>query len=172
MGQPVRGIFRVRFRECGTRVLSRRVRAEPEQSCDGLARQPDKPSRGILVFVPTYLLLALLLAKYRRRIPYNPLAIMALTRIGCRVMIVSSWPMWWGGHCFGPPLLAPPVPWTFLLAVLAIRPCPARHLPRIVMIGLPVIALAVRMESHLGALERRAKLCTGIGYDHFRGKSR
>jgi len=113
----------------------------------GLPANLISPSRGVFLFVPTYFLLALLLAKYWRRIPHKPLAILALAIIGCRLLVVSSWLMWRGGHCFGPRLLAPLVPWTFLLAVLAVKACPARRLRRIAAIGLPVVALAVAINA-------------------------
>ena len=131
----------------------------------GLPANLMSPSRGIFVFVPTYFLLTLLLTRYWRNVAHKPLAILALAIIGCRLLIVSSWPMWWGGHGFGPRLLAPLVPWAFLLAVVGVKACPRRRLRRVAAVGLPVVLLAIAINAEGAFSPRAAHWNVGAGID-------
>jgi hypothetical protein len=78
------------------------------------------PSRGLLVYVPSILFVAYLLARYRRTLPSVPLTVLGLGNVVGLGVVVSAWPVWWGGHSYGPRLLTETVPWLVLLAIMAI----------------------------------------------------
>ncbi len=80
------------------------------------------PGRGLFVFQPFLWLIALNLFKAVRSEPdrdprgWQPFALGAL---GLHLLLIASWPIWWGGFCYGSRLVAEMVP---LLAFFAVRP--------------------------------------------------
>jgi hypothetical protein len=76
------------------------------------------PGRGLLLYFPATLLAIVLLA--RRRAPWGDALVPALV-LGSllQLAIVAAWPMWWGGHSFGPRLLSEVQPLILLLLGLA-----------------------------------------------------
>ncbi|MGL4421994.1 MAG: hypothetical protein ACRCZF_15105, partial [Gemmataceae bacterium] len=81
------------------------------------------PGRGLLVYQPFLGLLPLLMlpAVQRTRSLAEPrgFLIFACSSIALHWLLVGSWPMWWGGFCYGSRLAAEIV---LLGALLAIRP--------------------------------------------------
>ena len=92
-----------------------------ENAVVGLAGLLLSPSRGLLVFVPSVLFVAYLLVRYRRRLPFRPLVLLALAVVAVHTLLVSGWTMWWGGHSYGPRLLSDVVPWLLLLGLAGVR---------------------------------------------------
>lgn len=78
------------------------------QPAGNLAGVLFSPARGLLVYQPWLLLLLIPAASH----PWRPLLLGA---IGMHLLLVASWPMWWGGHCWGSRLLAEVVPLAALL---------------------------------------------------------
>lgn len=79
------------------------------------------PSRGLLVHVPVLLFVAFLVVRYWRRIVHQRLVWLAVAIIICHLIIISSFPHWWGGHSFGPRFTTGLVPWFVLLGILGVR---------------------------------------------------
>lgn len=87
----------------------------------GLAGNLISPSRGLLVFVPIIIFLFYLLIRYAKEIKFRRLAILSLSIIVAHVIVISGFPQWWAGHCFGPRFTAGLVPWFALIGILAIK---------------------------------------------------
>jgi hypothetical protein len=79
------------------------------------------PSRGVLIFVPVIIFVIYLLVRYEPELPSRRLAIISLAIIVAHLIVVSGYPHWWAGHCFGPRFTTGLVPWFALLGILAIR---------------------------------------------------
>ena len=79
------------------------------------------PSRGLLVYVPVLLFVAFLVMRYWRQIIYQRLAWLSVAIIIAHLLVVSSFPHWWGGHSFGPRFTTGLVPWFVLLGILGVR---------------------------------------------------
>jgi len=78
------------------------------------------PSRGLLVFVPHLLVVSYLIVRYRRRSALVGFDILAGLALAGHLIVVSSFPHWWGGHGYGPRLLTDTVPWLVLAALVAV----------------------------------------------------
>jgi len=78
------------------------------------------PSRGQLIFVPVTAFVAYLVVRYRRSLPHSRLIMPALVSVAGQVALVAAFDAWHGGHCYGPRLLTPLVPWLALLGVLGL----------------------------------------------------
>lgn len=80
------------------------------------------PGRGLFVFQPCLLLLALRLWPAARagesNVPrgWTPFALGMVT---LHLLLIASWPVWWGGFCYGSRLIAEVVP---ILALFLVRP--------------------------------------------------
>jgi hypothetical protein len=79
------------------------------------------PSRGLLIFVPSVLSVLYLIARYWRTLPNRRLVWLSVGIIGGQLVMVSTWPVWWGGWSYGPRLLTDLIPWFVLLGVLGSR---------------------------------------------------
>jgi hypothetical protein len=79
------------------------------------------PSRGLLIYVPSLLFVAFLVVRHWRRIIYQRLVWLSAVVIIVHLLVVSSFPHWWGGHSFGPRFTTGLVPWFVLLAILGVR---------------------------------------------------
>ena len=77
------------------------------------------PSRGLVPYVPAVLFVAYASYRYPPRAALRPLRLMALVVIAVHTLVLSTNPLWWGGHCYGPRYMTDVVPWLVLLAVLA-----------------------------------------------------
>jgi len=78
------------------------------------------PSRGLFVFVPAIAFVLYLLFRYWEALKYRKLAALALSMVTLQILMVSLWPVWWGGYSYGPRLLADALPWLVLLAILGL----------------------------------------------------
>ena len=78
------------------------------------------PSRGLFVFVPAFAFVLYLLFRYREALKYRRLATLALSMVVLQILMVSLWPVWWGGYSYGPRLIADALPWMTLLAILGL----------------------------------------------------
>ncbi len=78
------------------------------------------PSRGLLVFVPITGFIFYLLIRYWGGVPQKGLAIASIAIVVAQVMMVASWPAWWGGYCYGPRLETDATPWLAVLAILGL----------------------------------------------------
>ena len=87
---------------------------------EALAGNLISPARGLLVYVPISLFVAYLLVRYRRAIANYRLLWLAASISILYWLANSSFPHWWGGHSYGPRLMACMVPWIVLLTVLGI----------------------------------------------------
>jgi hypothetical protein len=105
--------------------MSSRLWGGPGAALDGVLLSP---GRGLLIYQP-WIVLALLAAipSVRRRIPapeakYLPRGwiLFCLMVTALQLALVSSWGMWWGGHCWGSRLASEIVPLLGLLCLPAI----------------------------------------------------
>jgi len=78
------------------------------------------PSRGLLVFVPTIPMVIYLAARYWKAIDRR-LATLALAIVCGNLLLVASYPHWWGGWSYGPRLLTGTIPWFVLLGAMGCR---------------------------------------------------
>lgn len=78
------------------------------------------PSRGLFVFIPIFGFVLYLVARYWSMLKYKRLAVLALSMVILQILMVSVWPVWWGGCSYGPRLIADALPWMALLAILGL----------------------------------------------------
>ncbi len=79
------------------------------------------PSRGLFVYVPILFFVIYLLARYSSQLPYPRLVTLASVICAGQVVVVSSFPHWWGGHSYGARLTTELIPWFILMGVLGLR---------------------------------------------------
>jgi len=96
---------------------------------EGLAGLLVSPSRGQLIFVPSTLFVAYLVARYARRVPLRGLILPSLIAVVGQLLLFALFPTWHGGHSYGPRYLTPLTPWLALLAALGLRASLDRHAP-------------------------------------------
>lgn len=96
-------------------------RLEPDNFPEALAANLISPSRGLLIYVPALLFVAFLLVRYRHQLVHRRLVRLSLVVIVADMSVVSAFPQWWAGHCFGPRFMTGSVPWFVLLGALALR---------------------------------------------------
>jgi hypothetical protein len=88
---------------------------------EGVAGVLVSPSRGLLIYVPSVIFVLFLVARFWTHIEEKLYLYLALSIIVYSILIVSSWPCWWGGHSYGARLLTDLAPWLALCAILGIR---------------------------------------------------
>lgn len=121
----------------------------------GLPGNLISPSRGLFVYVPAAGFVLYLVARHWNRVQHKALAILALAIVAGLTLVASSYPVWWGGRCYGARLLTDAVPWFVLLAALgcaaipAERRAPARNPALIVGAGLLLISVAMNARGAL-----------------------
>lgn len=84
----------------------------------GLAGVLVSPSRGLLVFTPLVFVTLYLCVRFWTSVEYRGLWTLGLLTCCAYLGMISLWPVWWGGHCFGPRLTSEIVPWLVLLTIL------------------------------------------------------
>jgi hypothetical protein len=84
----------------------------------GLAGLTVSPSHGLFLYSPI-LLFALAGAYFCRR-RSSPLLLIALLFFLAHLLLYAKWPLWWGGDCYGPRLLADALPALVLLILPAL----------------------------------------------------
>ncbi len=136
-----------------------RFHLSPEHLVEAMAGNFISPSRGLFVYVPGSLFVLLLVFYYWRRLSHRPLAIVSLSAIAVHILVVSTDPNWWGGHCYGARLTIDVIPWFFLLAILgcqSLRNAPPSTLKNSAMaFGLLTLIVGAAINGH-GALSARA----------------
>jgi hypothetical protein len=107
------------------------------------------PGRGLLVYVPLAAFVAGLVAWRWRRLEPRALAWTAVAASLGQLALLACFPVWWGGHCYGPRLLTGLVPWLAVLAVLALAAAPEgarrRLPPPAAAAGMLALAVGVAM---------------------------
>jgi hypothetical protein len=77
------------------------------------------PARGVFVFQPFLILILLAVTLYLKQLWRNPLYWLAASWIVLDILMVSQWPMWWGGGSFGSRLLVESFPaWVILTGLV------------------------------------------------------
>jgi hypothetical protein len=89
-------------------------------SWDALSGNLVSPSRGLLVYVPALIAVALVLARFWRTLRFRAIALLATTVLIAHVCMLGGFVHWWGGYSYGARLTASLVPWFAVLAVLAV----------------------------------------------------
>jgi hypothetical protein len=84
-----------------------------------LAANLISPSRGLFVYVPISLFVVYLSIRHYFTLPHRRLAILSLGVISSYLVILGGWPIWWGGHSYGPRYTTDLLPWLVMLAILA-----------------------------------------------------
>jgi len=87
---------------------------------EGLAGTLVSPSRGLLIYSPAVLLAGPGLALGWRNTRLRALYRCILAIILGHWLLVSSWPHWWGGHCYGPRMMSDLLPFLFLFVGLCV----------------------------------------------------
>jgi hypothetical protein len=108
------------------------------------------PSRGQLIFVPVTAFVAYLVVRYRRSLPLSRLIMPALVAIAGQVALVAAFDAWNGGHCYGPRLLTPLVPWLALLGVLGLSAAREQRAARLrieLCVGAALVACSVLVQA-------------------------
>lgn len=99
------------------------------------------PGRGLFFYSPILVLALVGMVMTWRRGPIE-LSVFSLGVLAL-VLVTSKWFMWWGGHSYGPRLLADGLPvYCFFLYPLA-EAWPRRRLLRVTVLGLAVLSVAV-----------------------------
>jgi hypothetical protein len=109
------------------------------------------PSRGLFIFCPVLIVVLFLVARCWRDLRSRPLAAVSLIAIGLTVLSAASYPIWWGGNCYGPRYMTDAVPWFVLLAILAIAAIPLalRNLRAPAMVaGAMLLCVSVIINAH------------------------
>lgn len=96
---------------------------------EGLAGLLFSPGRGLFVYTPLFLL-----ALWRK--PEDRVQWIAVSFAVAHVLLYARWPIWWGGHCFGPRLLAELSP-VLVLSLLRVR-------IRVVFVALAVLSVGIQ----------------------------
>jgi len=81
----------------------------------GLAGLLFSPARGLLVYTPVLVFALAGLWSIRRRLLVSPIYLSAGLFPLLLVLVTGKWKIWWGGHCYGPRLLADALPCLVLL---------------------------------------------------------
>ena len=79
------------------------------------------PARGLLVYSPMVFLTAWLLVRCWSRVVLRTLVGVLLAATGAHLLVVSGFGHWWGGHCYGPRLMADVVPGLALVTIVALK---------------------------------------------------
>jgi len=95
-------------------------RASSESLAMGLMGNLFSPSRGLFIFCPILIVVLVLVVRRWRALKSQALALIALIAIGLITLSAASYPIWWGGYCYGPRYLTEAIPWFVLLAILGV----------------------------------------------------
>lgn len=88
---------------------------------DGLAGLLLSPSHGLLIYTP-FVIFGVAGVAVWWRTGHNRGSLLLTTSVAfcaASLALVSGWPMWWGGHCWGPRLLTETIPFLILLILPA-----------------------------------------------------
>jgi hypothetical protein len=79
------------------------------------------PSRGLFVFSPFLLLVAMALVWYFRRLKAERIFLLSVVWGGLHLLLLAKWDVWSGGHSFGPRLLVDSLPAYILITFILWR---------------------------------------------------
>jgi hypothetical protein len=96
-------------------------RLAPASPMIGLLANTISPSRGVVVLVPTLMLAAYLVLRYRSYLPHRRLVVLAAATAALHVAVVSSYWQWWAGWSYGPRFMTAMVPWFGFLAIAGLK---------------------------------------------------
>jgi hypothetical protein len=111
---------------------------------EGLAGLLLSPSRGLFVYSPVLLVALLGLARAVREPLGAPAPWLALGWVASLVMM-GKYSVWWGGHSFGPRLLADFLPLAALLMVPALRDVEQSRAARGLFLGLFGVSVGIQI---------------------------
>jgi hypothetical protein len=100
-------------------------RAQSDSLALGIYGNLLSPSRGLFIFCPVLIVVLFLVFHQWRSLKSQSLAVISLIAIGLVTLSAASYPIWWGGNCYGPRYLTDAIPWFVLLAILGIDAMPA-----------------------------------------------
>lgn len=110
----------------------------------GLAGCLFSPARGLFIYSPILLFaVAGLNAKRQCEGRLDGLDWAVLGVLGAHLLVIAAWPVWWGGHCYGPRLLADMLPFLiyFLIPALPAIAHPKGGAGRLLQIAFIIFAL-------------------------------
>jgi hypothetical protein len=84
-----------------------------------LAGNMISPGRGWIFYTPFVLSIPLALWRHRKSIQDKPVLLLCLAVIAVHWIVISTFPQWWAGYCYGPRLMTDVIPWMMLAAVIA-----------------------------------------------------
>jgi hypothetical protein len=82
--------------------------------------------------------------KDRQQIGLPLVAVSASYAVGY-TLLVSKWPMWWGGHCYGPRLLTEITPFVLILLIPAIQVIKNSVPIRTFFVATMILAIGIQM---------------------------
>jgi hypothetical protein len=115
------------------------------------------PSRGFLLYVPVAAFVVYAAIRYPPRPDLRPLRLLSAAVIVGHTVLLSTHPLWWGGHCYGPRCMTDVVPWFVLLATLALDGRSRApdgdwtRLERATALGLTVLSVGIHARGALSA---------------------
>jgi|SRR5579864_1710954 len=116
---------------------------------EGAAGTLLSPSHGLFVFCPWVAFILSALPCLASRIKAWPIVRFLMWTLVANLLILSCYPMWWGGHCFGPRYWIDAIP--IFAIILGFTLEWARHRGRLIMLSITAsIVFAVAVQS-LGA---------------------
>jgi hypothetical protein len=104
------------------------------------------PSRGLLVYSPVFLFAAAGAYRWLRQgaRPYPRVFGTTLLFALLHIALMAKWPVWWGGHGYGPRLLTDIVPCLTLLLIPAVPMLEPRRALRHVFVASVAVSVAVQ----------------------------
>ena len=110
------------------------------------------PTRGLFVFVPVTLFVAVALWFRWRHVRERPLVAVSALAVVVYFVVTSSYPKWWGGWSYGPRLLTGTLPWLVLLGIHSVESLPTAGALRRALVSLAAVtATASILVNALGA---------------------
>ncbi len=112
------------------------------------------PARGFLIYVPVLFLMALSPGTLRASLAGRKVLLLFALWPVAHLLVISTFPYWWGGHSYGPRLMVDVLPVVYLFLVLFVKqllsapPGQARTI-RIAALGV-VAALSIPMHTYQG----------------------
>jgi hypothetical protein len=117
---------------------------------EGLFGVMVSPSRGLLVFTPFLLIAAPGVVAGWREASDRPVIAACVIIVAWHWLMLARFPVWWGGHSFGPRLMSDILPFLMLLVGYALEP-PGLQRPRWRGAAIVLVAIAVAIHAQ-GAL--------------------
>jgi hypothetical protein len=107
------------------------------------------PSRGLFIYVPVLVLIAVMLIYYWRILPLKRLVTAGVFVVVIHLLVISGFSHWWAGHSYGPRYWTSVVPWFVLFGSSIVK---AIQLQSHSSAGRPVQAIALAGLAFAGIL--------------------